>query len=219
MKSVIAIDGPGGAGKSTIAKLLANKLNYLHLDTGAMYRAVTLAALNKNIDFNDPEALVNLAKNINIEFNSAGEIFLDGDNVSQEIRTAEVNKHVSQTAAVKGVREVMVEKQQNLAKKNQVVMDGRDITTVVLPDAEHKFFLTASLDERAKRRFEEVKSKKQDADFEKIKESIARRDRLDSQREHSPLKKADDAVLIDTTELSINEVISKIIRIIEGEDK
>lgn len=219
MKSVIAIDGPGGAGKSTIAKLLANKLNYLHLDTGAMYRAVTLAALNKNIDFDDPEALVNLAKNINIEFNSAGEIFLDGDNVSQEIRTAEVNKHVSQTAAVKGVREVMVEKQQNLAKKNQVVMDGRDITTVVLPDAEHKFFLTASLDERAKRRFEEVKSKKQDADFEKIKESIARRDRLDSQREHSPLKKADDAVLIDTTELSINEVISKIIRIIEGEDK
>ena len=219
MKNVIAIDGPGGAGKSTIAKLLAQRLNYLHLDTGAMYRAVTLAALNKNINFDDPEALVNLAEEINIEFNSEGEIFLDGDNVSHEIRTAEVNKHVSQTAAVKGVREVLVEKQKQLAEKNRVVMDGRDITTVVLPDAEYKFFLTASLNERAKRRYQEVKSKKGDADFEEIKESIARRDRLDSQREHSPLKKADDAVLIDTTELSINQVISKMIKIIEGEDK
>lgn len=219
MKNVIAIDGPGGAGKSTIAKLLAQRLNYLHLDTGAMYRAVTLAALNKNINFDDPEALVNLAEEINIEFNSEGEIFLDGDNVSHEIRTAEVNKHVSQTAAVKGVREVLVEKQKQLAEKNRVVMDGRDITTVVLPDAEYKFFLTASLNERAKRRYQEVKSKKGDADFEEIKESIARRDRLDSQREHSPLKKADDAVLIDTTELSINQVIRKMIKIIEGEDK
>jgi len=218
MKNVIAIDGPGGAGKSTIAKLLAKKLNYLHLDTGAMYRAVTLAAINENIDFDDKEKLIKLAKKINITFNKNGEIILDNKNVSQEIRSSEVNAHVSKIAAVKGVRKVLVEKQQNLAQKNRVVMDGRDITTVVLPEAEHKFFLTASLAERAKRRYQEVKSKNNDADLEEIKKSIARRDKLDSEREHSPLKKAEDAVLIDTTELSIDEVLKKMISLIEGEN-
>ncbi len=217
MKNVIAIDGPGGAGKSTIAKLLAKKLNYLHLDTGAMYRAVTLAALNNDINFKAEAELVELAKNINITFDRSGDIYLNGQNVSAEIRTAEVNNYVSQTAAVKGVREVLVKKQQQLAQNNKVVMDGRDITTVVLPEAPHKFFLTASLEERAKRRYQEVKSKKEDADFEKIKNSIARRDKLDSEREHSPLKKADDAVLVDTTDLSINQVLDKMIAIIEGE--
>ncbi|CCU79485.1 Cytidylate kinase [Halanaerobium saccharolyticum subsp. saccharolyticum DSM 6643] len=218
MKNVIAIDGPGGAGKSTIAKLLAKKLNYLHLDTGAMYRAVTLAAINENIDFDDKEKLIKLAKKISITFNKNGEIILNDKNVSQEIRSSEVNAHVSKIAAVKGVRKVLVEKQQNLAQKNRVVMDGRDITTVVLPEAEHKFFLTASLAERAKRRYQEVKSKNNDADLEEIKKSIARRDKLDSEREHSPLKKAEDAVLIDTTELSIDEVLKKMISLIEGEN-
>ena len=218
MKNVIAIDGPGGAGKSTIAKLLAKKLNYLHLDTGAMYRAVTLAAINENIDFDDKEKLIKLAKKISITFNKNGEIILDNKNVSQEIRSSEVNAHVSKIAAVKGVRNVLVEKQQSLAQKNKVVMDGRDITTVVLPEAEHKFFLTASLAERAKRRYQEVKSKNNDADLEEIKKSIARRDKLDSEREHSPLKKAEDAVLIDTTELSIDEVLKKLISLIEGEN-
>ncbi|MFP4019989.1 MAG: (d)CMP kinase [Halanaerobium sp.] len=217
MENVIAIDGPGGAGKSTIAKLLANKLNYLHLDTGAMYRAVTLAALKKNIDFKAEEKLVDLAKKIDINFDERGDIFLNGENVSEEIRTAEVNAHVSETAAVKGVREVLVEKQKQLAQNNKVVMDGRDITTVVLPEAEHKFFLTASLEERAKRRYQEVKSKGETADYEKIKKSIARRDKLDSEREHSPLKQAEDAVLVDTTDLSIEQVLAKMIKIIEGE--
>ncbi|MFW5718696.1 MAG: (d)CMP kinase [Halanaerobium sp.] len=217
MENVIAIDGPGGAGKSTIAKLLANKLNYLHLDTGAMYRAVTLAALKKNIDFKAEEKLVDLAKKIDITFDERGDIFLNGENVSEEIRTAEVNAHVSETAAVKGVREVLVEKQKQLAQNNKVVMDGRDITTVVLPEAEHKFFLTASLEERAKRRYQEVKSKGETADYEKIKKSIARRDKLDSEREHSPLKQAEDAVLVDTTDLSIEQVLAKMIKIIEGE--
>ena len=174
MENVVAIDGPGGAGKSTIARLLAQKLNYLHLDTGAMYRAVTLAALRENIDFNQQEKLIELARKIDISFDQKGEIFLDGENVSEEIRKAEVNKHVSQTAAVKGVRDVLVKKQQQLAQNNKVVMDGRDITTVVLPEADHKFFLTASLEERARRRYQEVRSKNKDADFEKIKESIAR---------------------------------------------
>jgi cytidylate kinase len=219
MENVVAIDGPGGAGKSTIAKLLAKKLNYLHLDTGAMYRAVTLAALNNNLDFDAETKLVELAKNINITFDKYGDIYLNGENVSEEIRTAEVNRHVSQTAAVKGVREVLVKKQQQLAQNNKVVMDGRDITTVVLPEAEHKFFLTASLEERAKRRYQEVRSKKEDADFDKIKESIARRDKLDSEREHSPLKQAEDAVLVDTTDLSIDQVLEKMIAIIEGESQ
>jgi cytidylate kinase len=217
MKNVIAIDGPGGAGKSTIAKLLAKRLNYIHLDTGAMYRAVTLAALQNSIDFNKKNELVELTKNIDITFDEDGEIFLNGKNVSEEIRTAEVNSHVSQIAAVKGVREVLVEKQQQLAQNNMVVMDGRDITTVVLPEAEYKFFLTASLEERAKRRYQEVKLKDSEADFEKVKESIARRDKLDSERKHSPLKKAEDAVLVDTTELSIDQVLDKMITIIEGE--
>jgi len=219
MENVIAIDGPGGAGKSTIAKLLAKKLNYLHLDTGAMYRAVTLAALNNNIDFNVKDELVKLAKSIDISFDEKGEIFLNGKNVSEEIRKTEVNNHVSQTAAVKGVRKVLVEKQQQLAQNNKIVMDGRDITTVVLPEAEHKFFLTASLEERAKRRYQEVKSKDIEADFEKIKVSIARRDKLDSERKHSPLKKAEDAFLVDTTDLSIKQVLDKMITIIEGESQ
>ncbi len=219
MENVVAIDGPGGAGKSTIARLLAKKLNYLHLDTGAMYRAVTLAALNNNLDFDAETELVELAKNVDITFDKYGDIYLNGENVSEDIRTAAVNSHVSQTAAVKGVREVLVKKQQQLAQNNMVVMDGRDITTVVLPEAEHKFFLTASLEERAKRRYQEVRSKNKDADFDKIKESIARRDKLDSEREHSPLKQADDAVLVDTTDLSIDQVLEKMIAIIEGESQ
>ena len=219
MENVVAIDGPGGAGKSTIARLLAQKLNYLHLDTGAMYRAVTLAALREDIDFNQQDKLIELARKIDISFDQKGEIFLDGENVSEEIRKAEVNKHVSQTAAVKGVRDVLVKKQQQLAQNNKIVMDGRDITTVVLPEADHKFFLTASLEERARRRYQEVKSKNKDADFDKIKENIARRDKMDSEREHSPLKKAEDAVLVDTTNSSIDEVLAKMIGIIEGEVK
>jgi len=219
MKNVIAIDGPGGAGKSTIAKLLAEKLNYLHLDTGAMYRAVTLAAIKDNIDFDDKKKLIKLANNISITFDENGEIYLNNKNVSEEIRSSEVNTHVSKIAAVKGVREILVKKQQQLAQENKVVMDGRDITTVVLPEAEHKFFLTASLSERAKRRYQEVKSKDKDADLEKIKQSIAYRDKLDSEREHSPLKKAEDAVIIDTTKLSIDEVLKKMISLIKGESQ
>ena len=210
MENVIAIDGPGGAGKSTIARLLAEELGYLHLDTGAMYRAVTLAALNQNINFKDEEALTETAEEIEIDFNEDGDIFLNGENVSSEIRTQAVNENVSKTAAVKGVRETLVKKQKKLAEEHKVVMDGRDITTVVLPDADHKFYLTASLEERARRRFEEMKSKDMQVSLEDIKENIKNRDKLDSEREHSPLKKAEDAVEIDSTELSIEEVVEKI---------
>ncbi|SFL06345.1 (d)CMP kinase [Halanaerobium salsuginis] len=217
MKNVVAIDGPGGAGKSTIARLLAEKLNYLHLDTGAMYRAVTLAALNKEIDFDNKTKLVELAKEIKIEFDLTGKVFLDGEDVSQEIRSEKVNEFVSKTAAVKGVREVLVKKQQQIAAVNKVVMDGRDITTVVLPDAEYKFFLTASLTERAKRRYEQLKKQNKEANLDEIKASIARRDKFDSEREHSPLTIADDAVVIDTTKLDIPNVISEILKIMSGD--
>lgn len=217
MKNVIAIDGPGGAGKSTIAKLLAKKINYLHLDTGAMYRAVTWAALKKNIDFKDEEKIIKIAEKSKIIFDQQGNIFLNGKNISQEIRNTKVNQYVSQVAAIKGVRDLLVEKQQDIAKKNKVVMDGRDITTVVLPKAEYKFYLTASLAERAKRRYQQEKFKNKNADLKQIKASIARRDKLDKEREHSPLKKAEDARLIDTTNLSIEQVMSKMIEIIEGE--
>lgn len=217
MNNVIAIDGPGGAGKSTIAKKLANKLNYIHLDTGAMYRAVTLAALRENIELNKTEKLIDLTKKIDIHFTDNGDIFLNGENVSQEIRTAKINKNVSKTASVKGVRDILVDKQREIAKKNKVVMDGRDITTVVLKDAEYKFFLTASLEERAKRRFEEEKLKGKEVLLDKIKESIAQRDKKDREREHSPLKKAEDAILIDTTELTIAEVLNKMLLIIKDD--
>jgi cytidylate kinase len=215
MNNIIAIDGPGGAGKSTIAGLLAEELSYLHLDTGAMYRAVTLAALEKNIEFDDNEALAKVAENINIDFNKTGEIFIDGRNVSQEIRSQKVDAYVSETAAVKEVRKILVKKQKEIARKNKVVMDGRDITTVVLPDAEYKFYLTASIEERARRRYEELKTKNIKVDIEDIKNNIKERDKKDSQRKYSPLKKADDAVLIDSTNLSIEEVIEKIKKIIQ----
>jgi len=210
MENVIAIDGPGGAGKSTIARLLAEELGYLHLDTGAMYRAITLAALEKNIDFNNKESLKKTAENIKIDFNQYGEIFIDGRNVSQEIRSQKVNARVSDTAAVKEVREILVKKQKEIAQKNKVVMDGRDITTVVLPDAEHKFYLTASIAARARRRYEEMKSKNIEVNIEDIKNNIRDRDKKDRQRKYSPLKKAEDAVVIDSTNLSIEEVIAEI---------
>lgn len=218
MKNVIAIDGPGGAGKSTIAKLLAEKLNYLHLDTGAMYRAVTLAAIRKNIDFNNENKLITLAKNIEICFTEKGELFLDQENVTKDIRSETVTENVSAVAAVKGVREILVKKQREIAYKNKVVMDGRDITTVVLPEAEYKFFLTASLAERAKRRYQELKSQNKKINFDEIKKNIARRDKRDRERKHSPLRKAEDTILLDTTHLSIEEVLSKMNSVIAGEN-
>jgi len=213
----IAIDGPAAAGKSTVAKVLAKKLSYLYIDTGAMYRALTYRALQAGVDVNDEKKLMNLLEDTYIELKPSEDgqlVFLNGDDVTNVIRQAEVTNNVSVVAKHRLVREEMVRRQRLFAQNGGVVMDGRDIGTHVLPAAEVKIFLKASVEERAKRRHEENLLRGFESDLEKLKEEIARRDKLDSEREVSPLKKAEDAVEIDTTSLSIDEVVNRIMEIV-----
>ena len=215
----IAIDGPAAAGKSTVAKVVAKKLSYVYIDTGAMYRTITYAALEQKVDIENEEKLMEVVKNVNIEFQQGENtqlVFLNGQDVSEVIRTPEVTNRVSIVAKHRLVREEMVRRQQELAEKGGVVMDGRDIGTHVLPDAEVKIFMLASVEERAERRHLENMNKGFDSNLEQLKEEIARRDKLDSEREVSPLKKADDALELDTTSLSIEEVVQKIMGIVSG---
>ncbi|WP_170007494.1 (d)CMP kinase [Bacillus fonticola] len=210
----IAIDGPAAAGKSTVAKRVAETLHYIYIDTGAMYRALTYRAMQVGISVHEEDELVALLQKISIflKQSDVGQIvFVDGEDVTEAIRTDLVTQNVSYVAAQRGVREDMVKRQQQLAKQGGVVMDGRDIGTDVLPHAECKVFLLASVEERAKRRYEENKQKGFSVNFEKLKEEIARRDRIDSEREVSPLKKAVDAVEIDTTCRTIDEVVQSIL--------
>jgi cytidylate kinase len=210
----IAIDGPAAAGKSTVAKIIAEKLSYIYIDTGAMYRALTYKALKNGIDPNDEGKLIAMLKNTQIELRKTEEgqfVFLDGEDVTKQIRTNEVTNLVSIVAKHRQVRQEMVRRQQALAQNGGVVMDGRDIGTHVLPNAEVKVFLLASVEERARRRHEENLAKGFDSDFEKLKEEIALRDKIDSEREVAPLRKAEDAVVIDTTSLSIEDVVNKIL--------
>jgi len=214
----IAIDGPAAAGKSTVAKVLAKKLSYLYIDTGAMYRALTYRALQAGIDVNDEEKLIQLLRDTYIELkpsNGGQLVFLNGVDVTNIVRQSEVTNNVSIVAKHRLVREEMVKRQRSLAQNGGVVMDGRDIGTHVLPEAEVKVFLKASVEERAKRRHEENILRGFDSDIEKLKEEIARRDKLDSEREVAPLRKADDAVEIDTTSLSIDEVVNRIMEIVD----
>ncbi|MGH0430011.1 (d)CMP kinase [Bacillus mycoides] len=215
----IAIDGPAAAGKSTVAKVVAKKLSYVYIDTGAMYRTITYAALEQKVDIENEEKLMEVVKNVNIEFQQGENtqlVFLNGQDVSEVIRTPDVTNRVSIVAKHRLVREEMVRRQQELAEKGGVVMDGRDIGTHVLPDAEVKIFMLASVEERAERRHLENMNKGFDSNLEQLKEEIARRDKLDSEREVSPLKKADDALELDTTSLSIEEVVQKIMGIVSG---
>jgi CMP/dCMP kinase len=210
----IAIDGPAAAGKSTVAKIIAEKLSYIYIDTGAMYRALTYKALKNGMDPNDEGKLIAMLKNTQIELRKTEEgqfVFLDGEDVTKQIRTNEVTNLVSIVAKHRQVRQEMVRRQQALAQNGGVVMDGRDIGTHVLPNAEVKVFLLASVEERARRRHEENLAKGFDSDFEKLKEEIALRDKIDSEREVAPLRKAEDAVVIDTTSLSIEDVVNKIL--------
>lgn len=214
----IAIDGPAAAGKSTVAKIVAEKLSYIYIDTGAMYRSLTYNALKHNVDVNNEQELLELLRNTYIELKSTKNgqaVYLNGEDVTEEIRKKDVTNNVSNVSKHKLIREVMVERQQQLAKDGGVVMDGRDIGTHVLPHAEVKIFLLASVEERARRRYEENLAKGYETDFESLKKEIAERDRIDSERAVAPLKKAEDAIEIDSTSYTIEEVVAKIMDLVK----
>ncbi|PEC46450.1 cytidylate kinase [Bacillus sp. AFS077874] len=221
-KISIAIDGPAAAGKSTVAKIVAKKLGYVYIDTGAMYRALTFKAIKNNIDVNNEMELSNLLSNITIKLipeEGTQKVFIDDVDVSEPIRTPEVTRNVSFVAKHSLVREKMVDLQREYAVNGGVVMDGRDIGTHVLIDAEVKIFMIASVDERAQRRHIENVKNGFESDFEQLKIEIATRDRIDSEREVSPLKKADDAISLDTTSKNIDDVVNEILTIVEGKIK
>lgn len=215
MKKIqIAIDGPAGAGKSTVAKIVAEKLQFTYIDTGAMYRAVTYQAMQNNVALEDGAALTALATTMAITLQPSADgqlIFIDGKEVTQVVRTPEVTANVSQVAAHAGVREVMVELQQELARAGGVVMDGRDIATHVLPQAELKIYMSATVEERARRRFIDNEQRGIASTLEELQVAIAERDRQDSEREASPLIQAPDALFLDTTHLSIEEAADEIL--------
>jgi cytidylate kinase len=213
---VIAIDGPAGAGKSTVSKILAKRLNFLYVDTGAMYRVLTLKAMREKIPWDDKEKLIEMAKNTEIELYQDGEkyrVFMDGEDVSEEIRKEEVSKNTSCIASILEIRKILWEKQRNFREKYDIVMEGRDIGTKVFPDAQIKIYLDASVEERAKRRYLQLKEMGIEEDIEKIKKEIVERDKKDKNREIAPLIKTDDYYYIDTTDLAIDEVVEKIISI------
>jgi cytidylate kinase len=219
-KMNIAIDGPASAGKSTIAKKVAEKLGYIYLDTGAMYRTLTYAAISNGSDLHDEEALHKLLQGIRITFSTAENemqrVFLNEEDVTESIRSEEVTQNVSLVSSFAKVREEMVGRQKSIARSGGVVMDGRDIGTVVLPDAEVKIFMTATAEERALRRYKENMAKGMTTSLEELTEDMKRRDHLDSTRTISPLKKADDAIVLDSTHLEIDEVVKRILGIIEA---
>ena len=213
----IAIDGPAGAGKSTIAKLIAKKKNLIYVDTGAMYRAVALYILRQKTDLEDAEAIASVCReaDITIRYEDGVQVvYLNGENVNAFLRTEEVGNTASKTSANPAVREHLLSLQRKLASENDCIMDGRDIGTVVLPDAQLKVFLTASSDVRAKRRFDELVAKGEAADFEKIKADIEQRDYQDMHREIAPLKQAVDARLVDTSDMNIDQVVDTICKLI-----
>lgn len=221
-KFAVAVDGPAGSGKSTVAKEIAKALGILYIDTGAMYRTVGMACLKKGIDPTDEEAVVASLDSLDMKiFLEAGgqRILLDGEDITSRIRTEEIGKAASSVAAYQKVREKLVEIQQGLAKEQSVIMDGRDIGTKVLPDAEVKIYLDASVEERAKRRVGELEAQGKTADLETIREEIAQRDYQDMHRENSPLCRAEDAVNVDTTGLDIPAVTAKLLAFIAEKTK
>lgn len=214
----IAVDGPAGAGKSTIAKLVAKKMNLIYVDTGAMYRAIALYLLRMGVDINDDEAVIKECVNADITIkyeDGAQVVYLNGENVNAFLRTEEVGNAASKTSVLAPLRAHLLSLQQNMAKTNDCIMDGRDIGTCVLPNADVKIYLTASSAVRAKRRYDELTAKGEACDLDKIKADIEERDYRDMNRETAPLKRAEDAVLVDSSYMTIEEVVEEIIKISE----
>jgi len=210
----VAIDGPAGAGKSTIAKLVAKKFGLMYINTGAMYRAVALVANENNVHEDNIEKLCNLIDDMEMKFEN-DDLILNGVNIQDKITMPEISSIVSKYASIKEVRERLVNLQRNMSKKFDVIMDGRDIGTVVLKDSNNKFFLTASPEARAKRRYDELTARNIEVNYNTILEDIQKRDYIDSNRAIDPLRKADDAIEIDSTNLSIEEVTEKICQLIK----
>ena len=212
---IIAIDGPAGSGKSTVAKLVAKQLNYRYIDTGAMYRAVAWAAQKKGMSLVDEPAMAKIAESLNIEFVPGAQgqaVLVDGENATTLLKNETVGRGAATVAAQKFVRELLVAQQRQIGETNNVVMDGRDIGTVVFPQADKKFFFIADAEERGRRRYEELKSKNPELDLKTIVEEIRQRDYEDRNRRFSPLVKADDALEVDTTQLSIKEVTDHVFK-------
>lgn len=213
MKLNVAIDGPAGAGKSTIAKMVGSKFNLMYINTGSMYRAITLKALENNIKSDNIEELCDLMSNLEMHFEN-DRLILNGEDVNDALTLPKISENVSNYAAILEVREKLVYLQQKMAEKYDVIMDGRDIGTVVLKDAPFKFYITASPEERASRRYKELCSKNIEVNYDNILEEIKKRDYIDSTRKINPLTKAKDAIEIDTTTMSIDEVVDSICSII-----
>ena len=215
MSFIVAIDGPAGTGKGTIAKLISNRLKLINIDTGAMYRCVALQMLKENIKLDEEEKIKQLLKNINIDLKDDGIVYLNGIDVTEKIRSKEVSNIVSQVSSIKIIRTCMVEMQRKLGKEKDIVMEGRDIGTVVFPNADVKIYLDADVHERAKRRFLQNKEKNINMSYEEILEKIKKRDENDKNKEIGALKVAKDAVIIDSTNSAIEEVYEKIEEIIK----
>ena len=213
---VIAIDGPAGSGKSTTAKNVAEKLEFIHINTGAMYRGIALKCIQEDVNIEDTSQLNHLLTHTKLEFASEGELtlFMDGVDILAEITSVKVTDFVSQVSAISEVREKLVQYQRKMAEGLNVVLEGRDIGTVVFPNADHKFFLVADIHERAMRRKKEMEAKGEVVSLEELTSEMEERDRKDSTRKHSPLKKAEDAVEIDTTGISIEEQVNRIVEIV-----
>ena len=220
LQKIITIDGPAGAGKSTVAKQLAEKLDLAYLDTGAMYRALTLKAIQQNVNLENEDDVVAMARQTHIDLENHAQgvkVILDGADVSEEIRTAEITNKTYFVAQKPRVREIMVEWQRLLGSRRGVVVEGRDVGTVVFPQARYKFYLDADIAERSRRRIEELREKGNDVDADKLAAELKERDNKDLTRSVGPLRKADDAVFIDSTHLTVNEVIEKMMKHINGD--